>query len=324
MGTIEERVSGESSGNLGTRLLVDSVMCGQMEVGPVLGSEELHNPCLLDLETSGGEPVTEGGKQPLGLQEPIVVSTPIDGSDTTRLCDKGQSYNSPLIDKFDNLFQQTRGKHPPFILSSLSEEQTQHLAIPLHNFPIPSIKIPRGRKPNLRVPFPEMAGHKCLRFMGAINGGPWPLRRKKTKGSGSTNSASHTSDSNGSSDDLSGEGDGAEEAGSEGNTLKQHDMPGIELSVVLPIQNPSVAQSGVRALLCDDSLLDVDGFLESRKDPVVKIQEAEKLIQVQQELGIYFDPNIPIPTGQLVCMEDNRGDLANWQESDGPNDIKLH
>jgi hypothetical protein len=319
METNEEHVSGDSSGDLGPRLLVDSEMCGQMEVGPVLGGEEVPNSHLVEIGAFGRGPIVEGGKQTLGLQEPILVDTTSDGSDVNRVCDKGQSCNSPLIDKFDNLVQKARGKHPPLIVSSLSEEQSQHFANLPQNSPIPSTKIPRSRKQNLCVPFPEMAGHKCLRFMGAINGGPWPLRRKKTKGSGSAASSSHISGSNGSSDDLSGEGEGSEEVNSEGTNLMHQDRPGIELSVVLPLQNPSVAQSGVRALLNDDSLLDVDGFLESRNDPVVKLQEAEKLIQVQQELGICFDSNIPIPTDHLVCMEErDRGELANWQESDGP------
>jgi hypothetical protein len=145
--------------------------------------------------------------------------------------------------------------------------------------------------------------------MEAINGGSLLLRKKKATGV----------ISNATSEDSSGSGEGYEEVESEVVKLTGSDMQGIDLTVVLPIQNPSVAQSGVMALLEEDSLNDVGGFIASRDDPVGKVHEAEKLLQIQQNLGLSFDPNVLIPVDKVVLMEDrDRSELAKWQESNGP------
>jgi hypothetical protein len=79
-----------------------------------------------------------------------------------------------------------------------------------------------------------------------------------------------------------------------------------------------IGQSGVQALLNEGSIHDVDGFIASREDPVCRVQEAEKVIEVQQDLGISFDPNDQPPVDRLITMEDrDRKELANWQESNG-------
>jgi hypothetical protein len=145
--------------------------------------------------------------------------------------------------------------------------------------------------------------------MEAINGGSLLLRKKKATGV----------ISNATSEDSSGSGEGYEEVESEVVKLTGSDMQGIDLTVVLPIQNPSAAQSGVMALLEEDSLNDVGGFIASRDDPVGKVHEAEKLLQIQQNLGLSFDPNVLIPVDKVVLMEDrDRSELAKWQESNGP------
>jgi hypothetical protein len=108
-------------------------------------------------------------------------------------------------------------------------------------------------------------------------------------------------------------------AGSPNVTVMQHDVSRIDLTVVLPSPNPSGSQSGLRELLHDGSLQDVEGFIASRNDPGCRIQEAEKLIQSQQALGICFDPSEQIPVDKLIAMEErDRDELAKWQESDGP------
>jgi hypothetical protein len=97
------------------------------------------------------------------------------------------------------------------------------------------------------------------------------------------------------------------------------DVPGIVLEVVLLAPIPNSGQSGVQLVMGDHSLHDVEGFLASRGDPGGVLLEAEKLTQLQQDLRVSFNPNEQVPIDCLLQMEDrDRKDLANWQESNGP------
>ncbi|MCI56200.1 hypothetical protein A2U01_0077451, partial [Trifolium medium] len=80
-------------------------------------------------------------------------------------------------------------------------------------------------------------------------------------------------------DDSSGVGAGSSEAESDQLCSVREELPGIDLSVVLPYPNTHVGQSGVLVLLHEGSIQDVEGFIASREDPVCKVQEAEKIIQ---------------------------------------------
>ncbi|MCI17968.1 hypothetical protein A2U01_0039119, partial [Trifolium medium] len=131
-------------------------------------------------------------------------------------------------------------------------------------------------------------------------------RRRKMTGSeeASTGRSSHKSKRAGHLDDSSGDGAGSFEAESDQLCPVREELPGVDLSVVLPSPIPHVGQSGVQELLHEGSIQDVEGFIASREDPICKVQEAEKIIQVQQALGLNFDSQDQLPTDKLVSMED--------------------
>ncbi|MCI50112.1 hypothetical protein A2U01_0071356, partial [Trifolium medium] len=62
-------------------------------------------------------------------------------------------------------------------------------------------------------------------------------------------------------------------------------LPGIELAVVLLATNVNSGQSGVRVLMEEHVLLEVESPLDPREDHDCKVMEAKKLIEIQQELG---------------------------------------
>ncbi|MCI12325.1 hypothetical protein A2U01_0033429, partial [Trifolium medium] len=96
-------------------------------------------------------------------------------------------------------------------------------------------------------------------------------------------------------------------------------LPGIDLSVVLAFPNASAGRLGVHMLLNEHSMQDVEGFLSARETTDFKTLEAEKLALAQQDLGIHFDTVEGVPIDRLIIMEDrDRGELAKWQESNGP------
>jgi hypothetical protein len=219
------------------------------------------------------------------------------------------------------MVKKSRGKHPPPSSSNLSEDESHIAPTDLHlQTTIQNSKHQKFRKHQVRLPFPEMMGPKCLRFAGVINGGTLPMRRKKSKADEAANRGGHESNSmDGSgSRESGGEEEGFLEATSvvDGEARLEH--PGIELTVDLSTPISQIGQSGVQALLNEGSIHYVDGFIASREDPVCRVQEAEKLIEVQQALGISFDPNDQPPVDRLITMEDrDRKELANWQESNG-------
>ncbi|MCI27504.1 hypothetical protein A2U01_0048703 [Trifolium medium] len=93
---------------------------------------------------------------------------------------------------------------------------------------------------------------------------------------------------------------------------------GIDLAVCLPFQNEPLSDSGVRLLLCEDSLKDVDGFIEARKSPLLVDLEAQKLLDDQQDLGVNFEREEELPVEKMVNMEvRDRGELSKCQESMG-------
>jgi hypothetical protein len=93
----------------------------------------------------------------------------------------------------------------------------------------------------------------------------------------------------------------------------------FELSVVLPFHNLEGSDSGVRFLLNDESLKDVDGFIEARGSPTVIELEATKLLSNQQELGMNFVQGQEVlPVNRMVEMEGrDRGKLNVDQEANG-------
>jgi hypothetical protein len=56
-------------------------------------------------------------------------------------------------------------------------------------------------------------------------------------------------------------------------------------------------------LLNEDSIKDVEGFLEAHDSPTVQKLEAQKLLCNQQEVGINFDAKEALPINRMVNME---------------------
>jgi hypothetical protein len=88
--------------------------------------------------------------------------------------------------------------------------------------------------------------------------------------------------------------------------------------VVLPFQQGTQSSSGVDLIPCEDSLLDVEGFVSARNNPEAKSQEVQKLLADQQELGFRFNQQQQLPADRMLALEDrDRGAFAN-QVSSGP------
>ncbi|MCI42380.1 hypothetical protein A2U01_0063617, partial [Trifolium medium] len=61
----------------------------------------------------------------------------------------------------------------------------------------------------------------------------------------------------------------------------------------------------------EQALQDVAGFIASRDDPIGKVLEVEKLIEIQKDLGVSFDSEEQAPVDRLLKLEDRDiGDLA--------------
>ncbi|GAU49170.1 hypothetical protein TSUD_138960 [Trifolium subterraneum] len=224
METEEVSESGESSDAQGPRLLDMVGRSGQLDVDSAVGVDV--NPMLLASPTPCAGPLTLGKG--------------------------GQFSNIPLIENFDNIIKKSRGKHTPKVLSELSEGNPQPTPLEGHiQNKAPKSKFIKNRKSLPRLSFPEMVGHRCLRLVGAINGGKMPTGSK----------ASSTASS---SQNLQAEIDSGETLG------VGVDVPGNDLTVVLTNQNMHVGQSGVQTLLHEDSIQDVDGSWEFVMIPINK------------------------------------------------------
>ncbi|MCH86280.1 DUF4283 domain protein [Trifolium medium] len=324
--TGEKCVLGELVGVQSPRVLVREGRGGQSEVAPAKECDVNNLPsskdCAVFVDPSSIGPAN--GFDPIsyvGRDEPIIVASPTPYTGPLSLGKGGQMCNIPLIEKFDKLISTSRGKvdgvHESSDLSESFDKPNSLDDLQDPNFT--NSKSIRHRKTIMRLPFPSMAGHKCLRLVEAISGASRPIRRRKTVAEDDptrldVSSISETGDKCG-QHSLEG-GSMHSSSTSEGATQS---IPGIDLTVVLHSRNPPVSHSGVQLLLGEHSLQDVDGFLTSRDDPVCKTLEAEALITVQQDLGILFNSADEIPTDRLINLEDrDRNELAKWQESNGP------
>jgi hypothetical protein len=262
-------------------------------------------------------------QEELGLGEPNMATCPSPDSGPGCFVNEGHIGNLPIIEHLDTLITKSRGKQAVTVSSDLSSETQQHFEEKETRGPkAPISKSSKNRKNSSRLPFPSMAGPKCMRLVGMINGsGLPPVRRRKGGGEGRT-----TSDSSLNSEEHQlAPGAGEQPATVEVEAVDDErvaigsDAPGIVLEVVLPAPTPISGQSGVQLVMGDHSLHDVEGFLASRGDPGGALLEAENLIQLQQDLGVSFNPNEQVPIDRLLQMEDrDRKDLAKWQESNGP------
>ncbi|GAU47008.1 hypothetical protein TSUD_244370 [Trifolium subterraneum] len=232
----------------------------------------------------------------VGLEEPIFEVSP-SVSISPKIGCEGPVNNISLIEKFDQVLSKSRGKQGALVLSDLSDQE------PIHTTPIglliPSSSTPapiKHRKPHLRIPFPPMMGPKSMRLMGAINGGSLSTRRRRDAKKGGeakelTVGPSFSVVSGG--DQHSGWVDPEGQFSDSDESYRS--IPGIDLEVVLPAATVNPGQSGVRDLMDEHTILHVEGFQAARQDPAYRAREAEKLIEIQQAIGVSFDSNEHAP-----------------------------
>jgi hypothetical protein len=74
-------------------------------------------------------------------------------------------------------------------------------------------------------------------------------------------------------------------------------------SVGVSASTPDPPTPGRNCLLNDDSLKDVDGFAVSKRKPEFVVDEATKILEIQQGLGLNFSTCATDPMKLLVEME---------------------
>jgi hypothetical protein len=100
--------------------------------------------------------------------------------------------------------------------------------------------------------------------------------------------------------------------------VQQQQVPEMELMVCLPFGNSQRADSGIQHLLNEESLKNVDGFIETRESPRLIELEANKLLEDQQVLGVNFNLEKEVPVEKMVKMEArDKSKLQLNQESNG-------
>jgi hypothetical protein len=239
-----------------------------------------------------------------------------------------------MIENLDQMISTTRGNHQPERSSFLSEEN-QILVVK------PQLSQSRsGKFPKVQTPFPHMFSPRCSRFAGVINNSASVRKQRKSMESESlvVEPPVHVSEDVDCEVAETGEplglviGDGtcvrAEQGDSLGlvvgdGTLQAdvehlHNSQGLELSVCLPFPVGIASSSGVRHLLNEDTINDVNEFILARDNPAAVDQEARQLLANQQELGFNFDQMQELPVDRMVTMEvRDRGKLPYGQESNG-------
>jgi hypothetical protein len=151
-------------------------------------------------------------------------------------------------------------------------------------------KESRSKKFTSRLPFPQIGGHKCLRFVEAINnaGAKWKKRVGSSEGV------------------VTGSSEGLEE-----------DRRAAQISVkAQPVEdqvdpNPVLSSSGLNVILAEAHLDDVDGFVTNREEAVAKISEAEHILQIQTDLGLNFVENNQRTVERLIQLEDRDREELN-------------
>jgi hypothetical protein len=232
-----------------------------------------------------------------------------------------------MIDNLDHMISRTRGIQQPERLSSLSDDIS---------IPVSEAQLSQGRQGKLfkvQTPFPHMFGPRCLRFAGVINNSVSVRKQRKTAGTESCVLGSQIQDT--SVEDCvvveQGEALGLEAGvssmqaevehhqNSQGLEVEHHhNTQGLDLTMCLPSHVGNASSSGVRHLLDEDSIKDVDGFIMARDNPESIDQEARQLLVKQQEPGINFDQRQDLPIDRMVTMEvRDREKLSNGQEPNG-------
>jgi hypothetical protein len=203
-----------------------------------------------------------------------------------------------MVDKLDDVLMETRvnfkectaGGQVESSLSSTSS--TPVIAKQNQKLVVPQRKIPN------RFPFHQFGGPKCLRFAEAVNGGGAQCRRKKP-GTGSLPIEKRTI--------------GKEKLGGVVITtpasvhLLEEDsrsLGAIQLEVVLPSVGSRSQHSGLRLMMGEEDLNDVDEFVVRRRSPEAKRREAVELLQIQCDLGTSVDQRKQNLMSRMIDHED--------------------
>jgi hypothetical protein len=88
------------------------------------------------------------------------------------------------------------------------------------------------------------------------------------------------------------------------------------LEVVLPIDRNRSQQSGLKLLMAEEDLNDVDEFVVKRRSPEAKRLEVEELLQIQKDLGTSFDLREQNITARMIDHEDR--DREKFEECEEP------
>jgi hypothetical protein len=205
-----------------------------------------------------------------------------------------------LIENFDLLVNTSRSKQVAVVFSDLSTSNK------FSRGDVISSQNKQGRSNRPPTPFHPLLGPKCLRFAEAINNSMPTRKIRRSKGSvlSSMESQANLSESVGGEVGLDRVPDSVEGVGVEQCCPEHHhDSQGLSLSVCLPFPVAITTDSGLRQLLNEDSIKDVEGFLEAHDSPTVQKLEAQKLLCNQQEVGINFDAKEALPINRMVNME---------------------
>jgi hypothetical protein len=230
--------------------------------------------------------------------------------------------SGPIIDKLDNLILNSLGPKGIMTNENLSANNSAScdgdMEVGVNHLNPSPVKNKQGK---FRRPSPSLLpfmGPRCLRFADAINNSVLMNKKRRPGVSVTESTESHAIVSKGVTAN-SGEGFSQQQMAVEQvNHLVEHPIQnteGFELSIVLPFHSDTIADSGVRLLLNEESLNDVEGFIEARDDPVIMELEAQTLLGKQQELGVNFEINEELPVKRMINMEvRDRGKLPEEQE----------
>jgi hypothetical protein len=224
---------------------------------------------------------------------------------------------SMMGEKLDAVWMKTRGKTTErhnivekqvdsLLSSSISKSVVKKHA---------SKAVASQRKLPARLPFPQFGGPKCIRFAEAVNGGG-VINKKKKLGTGSLVEVSRSRvESVACSMPVIEQGE-VIESGTQQIVTSPGSPVAIQLEVVLPIDRNRSQQSGLKLLMAEEDLNDVDEFVVKRRSPEAKRLEVEELLQIQKDLGTSFDLREQNITARMIDHEDR--DREKFEECEEP------
>jgi hypothetical protein len=198
-----------------------------------------------------------------------------------------------VLEKLDGLLQETRGngvgENKPLSHGELSDLSTSTSS---HSTSVSSIHKKGNRNKKQLPPRPQShlsGGPKCIRFAEAvINAGATSKRRFAPTEKGVAERSLEVEPV-----EVTGRIEG------EGVFVE----PGL---------------SGMKVVMGEEDLEDVEGYVRNREDPIAKVSEAELILQIQSDLGLNFVEGVNATVENLKKLEDrDRVDLQNYLESNG-------